>query len=317
MISLLTTKHFSRQALIACVLCITGCAPIMETHKKTDSEYLIPLDIVNCLLMPYSEKEMQLIHSDLKNIKEVCLRDKTPNATPMYIATAGGPGARKSTILEIYLHHRPNCVYADPDQRALKYMINTYHQSLTCYENSTHATYNDLQKNAYTKWRSASNYIANSIINEAFAKGYDIAHGTTSTTSTLEPLYKKLKQKNYKILLLLCYAPDETRIKANEDRTNVQGFVQVTQEDLVNKGKLFHQRFPTYFEYADKIYLYWTQDFSKGSIHAATYERGKKLVINNKEALLNFVAKYDEDRKNSQLPSFDELINKQLTHKSS
>lgn len=306
--NLKTTNKLTQSLLIVCLVSLSSCDFINNRKKSPALDSLIPLDVVTNLLAPYSEKEMHLIHCDLKNIKELCFRDTTPSKEPMYIATAGGPGACKSTILEIFLHNRPNCVYADPDQRALKYMINTYHQSLSNYEGITYPNHQELCKNAYNKWRNASNYIANTIINEAFANGYNIAHGTTSTAKTIESLYQRLKQKKYKIILLLCYAPDETRLKANEHRTNVQGFVQVTPEDAINKGKMFHQRFPIYFNYADKIYFYWTEDFLKGSVHAATYEKGKGLIVTNNEALRNFTQKYDDDRKGSNLPSFDELI---------
>ena len=60
---------------------------------------------------------------------------------------------------------------------------------------------------------------------------------------------------------------------------------------------LFPERFPVYFENADQLEFYWTDDFLKGSLHAATLIRGKELVIHNKIAMKKFVNKYNEDRK--------------------
>jgi hypothetical protein len=73
---------------------------------------------------------------------------------------------------------------------------------------------------------------------------------------------------------------------------------------------MFPERFPTYFEYADEIHLYWTQDFLDGSIHAGTYTKEAGLVVHNNDALSSFVVKYDADRIGSQLPSLDQLTQK-------
>lgn len=300
-------KKLLQQLIFFYLTCLTNWSSLAETQSLN---LLVPKEIVESFAKTYSSEEMNLINIDLKNIRETSFFGKTPaKTTPIYVATAGGPGACKSTILETYLHDKLNFVYIDPDQRALKYMINAYYQSTTYYEISINPSYTDVQKNAYTKWRNASNYIANTMLNEAFAGGYNIAHGATSTTSAIESLYKKLKQKNYKIILLLCYATDETRITANDHRLKTQGFVQATQEDIINKGKMFCERFPSYFEYADEIQLYWTENFLKGSIHAATYTKNKEFIVHDNEALNHFITKYNLDRKNTpSLPSLDELI---------
>ena len=306
MIKLKFVKNLSQQVFIFCLACMASCSSMTVTQKNQTTESLVPKDIVENLKKAYSPKEMSLINIDLKNIRETSFLGKVrPTINPIYVATAGGPGACKSTILETYLHDKQNFVYADPDQRALKYMINTYYQSVTNYEISK-LPYGVALKNAYSKWRDASNYIAYLILNEAFADGYNIAHGTTSTSSAIGSLYKKLKQKNYKIVLLLCYATDATRIAADAQR---QGFFQAAPEDIINKGKMFPERFPIYFEYADEIHLYWTDNCLNGSKHVATYNKSQGFVVRNSEAMSCFIKKYDEDRKSSpNLPSFDKLI---------
>jgi hypothetical protein len=308
MIKLKIAKNLSPQMFVFCLVCMASCSSMTKTQKMQTAESLVPQSIVENLKKTYSPEEMNLINIDLKNIRETSFLGKIrPGINPIYVATAGGPGACKSTILETYLHDKQNFVYVDPDQRTLKYMINTYCQSTTNYEISKQPSYGDVQKNAYTKWRDASNYIADTLLNEAFADGYNIAHGTTSTSSAIGSLYKKIKQRNYKIVLLLCYATDETRVAANAQR---QGFFfQATPEDTINKGKMFPERFPIYFKYADEIHIYWTDDFLNGSKHAATYNKNQGFVIYNSEAMNNFIKKYDDDRKNlPNLPSFDKLI---------
>jgi len=301
-----------------CLLTLFGCTCATNKQKNQDTTNLVPQEIVNNFLnKSYSNTEKDLISRDLRNIRETCFFNKKPNTEkkPIYIATAGGPGACKTTILESYLHdNKLDVVYADPDQRVLRYMINTYYQSVTNYDIRKSSSYETVAKNAYVKWRDASNYIVNTILNEAFAQGYDIAHGTTSTSNAVSSLYERLKEKNYTIILLLCSVPDETRIKSLEYRSRVQGFVQVAPEDIINKSKMFPERFPTYFTYADEIHFYWTEDFLKGSVHAATFFKDKGLVILDTNAFDSFIKKYDTDRTGTSLASFDELVQKQIKH---
>lgn len=287
------------------------CYISVNFAQSTEFSPLIPQEIIDNLLnKTYSSQEKELIASDLKNIRELCFRNTTSSQTPTYVATAGGPGACKSTILETYIHNKPNFVYADPDQRTLKFMINTYYQSRTNYHISIQKSYVDMQKNAYNKWRDASNYIANTILNEAYAGSYNIAHGTTSTGSVVELLYQKLQKKNYHIVLLLCFARDDTR-KAAVNNMASQGFLQADPDDVINKGKMFIERFPVYFKYGNQIHLYWTYDFTKGSILAATYEKDKGLTVHNAEAYQSFVKEYDEQRKNlNNIPALEEMTKK-------
>lgn len=313
-----------KQFALPTFLCAMGTACFVFAVEVQDKysiqapgsgiESLVPQNVIDVLLTTYSENEKVLIQDDLDNIKKMALRDKAVSSENdrIYVATAGGPGACKSTILETYLSDKQNFVYVDPDARALKFMTNTYHQSLIYYQISKNLPYRNLLENAYNKWRDASNYIANSVMNEAYAKGYNIAHGTTQTSPVISALLSKFKRKNYKVILLLCYAPDDVRVKTIEHRETVQAFVQSSTAGIVSKGKVFCQRFPTYFEYADEIHFYWTQDLEKWSVHAATYTKGKGLVVHDNDALDSFTQKYDADRKDSgsdlQLPSLHELM---------
>ena len=74
------------------------------------------------------------------------------------------------------------------------------------------AHYRSALQKAYEKWRWGSNYIASTLINEAFEKGYNIAHGTTSTSEHVAKIYEQLKKNNYKITLLLCNSTDKNRV---------------------------------------------------------------------------------------------------------
>ncbi len=266
---------------------------------------LLNNDYVQKFLSEYSPAEVALIKDDLDNIRKLCFRNIIPAVTNerIYVATAGGPGASKSTTFENYLDKKTNFVYLDPDQRALRFMINTYSQEFSNGKISqkkvhTRSDWESLLHKAYNKWRPASNYITSVLLNEAFLNGENIAHGTTSTSEHVETLYKKLKENGYKIVLLLCYSTEEERIRALQHRFKNQSFIQIIDpQDIINKGKIFPERFPIYFQYADEIELYWIDNFLEGAMLAARLERGKGMTTYNAEAMQKFSQKYDKDRK--------------------
>lgn len=262
-------------------------------RSATNITALIPSQFVDSLLKDYSEEERLLIADDLANIEKLCFRGcLLPKGQPIYLATAGGPGASKSTILETYLKDKPNFVYGDPDQRALRFMVHTYLASTNNYAISQSSSFGELLHQSYKKWRDASNYIACTILNRAFAKGYNIAHGTTSTAKEVAGLYDRLKQKGYRIILLLCGSTDDNRIKALQHRAKEQDFIQNAAGDAITKGQVFPERFPIYFQFADAIEIYWTEEFNKGSVKAATIERGKKVAIHDPVAYNKFLEQY-------------------------
>ncbi len=294
---------------VLCFLLLAASATMADTHS------LIPADYVQNFLKDYSETEKELIGDDLENIRTLCFRGITPAEQKIYVATAGGPGASKSTILEAYLADKPNFAYLDPDQRALKFMINTYLQEFTNLkirnfnnEIREFSNINVLLQTAYDKWRGGSNYIASTLLNEACSKGYNIAHGTTSTSEHVAKLYQALKRNKYKIILLLCNSTDENRINSLKHRAKVQCFCQTDPVDVVKKGKMFPERFSTYFEYADELHFYWIDDFLKGAVLAAVLQKGV-LTIYDAEAMEKFTQKYDQDRQGTELKSLQELIN--------
>lgn len=277
---------FSKQVFI--ILLILGSGLLIAPGKRCA---LIPIDFVNSHLKDYTKEEQSLIQVDLDNISRLSFRHCTPPDTQsIYVGTAGGPGASKTTILETYLQDKTNFVYADPDQRALKFMINTYVASCNNYAISQAPSFQKLLAKTYNKWRSASNYIACTILNEAFEKSYNIAHGTTSTAKQIIGLYENLKKRKYKIILLLCGTTDQNRVNAIHGRGVAQYFIQNSEEDTIQKGKAFPERFPDYFKYGDEIHLYWTDTFSKGSVLAATFvTETQSLHIKNQKAYEAFL----------------------------
>ena len=251
------------------------------------------------MLASYSKEECVAIRKDQAVIENICFEGKTPRSSPIYVATAGAPGARKSTILEHLLREDSRfarVVYLDPDQRALKWMIHTfYSSSLTMDAASRCESYPKLQKAAYDKWRYASTYIANAILEKALCGHYDIAHGTTMTGPFIWRLLTLVKEQGYHIVLALCGCEDQVRYDAIKYRNEVQGFHQNDAEDAISKGRLFPKRMPLYFDYADELMLFWSDRFDTKERLAATFTSGELKVI-DQEAYDRFVDKYERDR---------------------
>lgn len=268
-------------------------------------------------LESYTDKEIELLDKDLAVVRSVCLGDTCNSDTKFYLATAGGPGARKTTILEKFVAAHPEYqegVYLDPDPRTLKYMVHTYYaKSLTPLAISEAKDYSEVIKNAYEKWRAGSNYIVLTLFEEAVDLGRSIIYGTTLTGGHIPNFFAKLKERDYKIVLLLCSCPDHVRKEAVQYRNDVVRFYQSSPEDAVSKGRVFPQRFGAYFKYADIMYFYWSDDLFSPERLAAVWRNGR-LEIQDAEAMQLFAEKYESDRKalaseGQIIPPFDSYFN--------
>ena len=130
---------------------------------------------------PYTKEEIALILADLKRVIDKQFTPETYSDNPTYITTAGAPGTGKSTYLENIHGTNPTyAVYTDPDR------VGT--PSLTGY-NRDRAEHGSGY--AYTKWRDASNFIANFMLVKAAAESRNIVHGTTATSPRVAAAYKK------------------------------------------------------------------------------------------------------------------------------
>ncbi len=255
-------------------------------------------------LASYTAEEKRLIAKDFAVVESVCFGDKkNPQGIQkekIYLATAGGPGARKSTILERFMqtYYQPHdFVYLDPDMRALRFMAHTYHAlSFARLVTNREKDFTIIAREAYEKWRGASNYITLSLFEKAITMNRSIAHGTTSTGGHLPTFCPSIKKKGYKIVLLLCLCEDELRSKAVEYRNTEQKFYQSTPEDAVSKGLAFIQRMPVYFEQADELHLFWSNDLETPEIECAIFKTHKLQTLDEK-SYLKFVSQFEKMRK--------------------
>ena len=260
--------------------------------------------MIDTHLKSYTDEEKGSIEKDLQVVRSVCLsnlNERSAGKKPFFIATAGAPGARKTTILERFLKNNPefdSAIYLDPDPRALKFMVHTYYsRSLSPLVAGENPSYTVTQKNAYEKWRGGSNYITLKLMEEAFAKRMDIVHGSTSTGEHISSFLTKVKGAGYNVIFLLCSCEDSFRHNAIQYRNNEQKFYQSTPEDAVSKGKMFPRRMLAYFAYGDELHLYWSDDLATPEQLAAVFKDGKTDII-NREAYSKFIAKYEADRVN-------------------
>ncbi len=294
---------------VLAVLILVGCAKPKES--------LIPAARLEKLKEAYSVSEKKAIQLDLKNIRQILFKGASPALQhPIYVATAGGPGALKSTTLEKFLAQNRSLfedsgvVYTDPDARGLKLMAHTYHsQGLSFYRIAEDNSFQKTQKAAYEKWRNASNLIAYTLLNEAAEKRCHIAHGTTSSSPSIADLYRGLKERGYKIILLLCGASDKTRMEATTHRMQAQANYQATPEDIRAKGLAFIERFPIYLQYADELWFYWSTSHKTGRKLVARFS-DERLTVLDKLGFMAFRSYYEGMRRKHHLttPSFDEMF---------
>jgi hypothetical protein len=277
------------------------------------AELFFTPQMISSHLKTYSEEEIQLLNKDLDVVRSVCFENVSHAETRFYLATAGAPGARKTTILEKFISTHPEYqggVYLDPDPRTLKFMVHTYYaQSLSPLVIAATNDYDRVIQNAYGKWRAGSNYIALSLLEEAFALGRSIFYGATSTGNHIPGFFAKLKENDYQIVLLLCSCPDEVRYQAVDYRNRVVRFYQSSPEDAVAKGLLFPQRMGSYFAFADQIYFYWSDNLFTPERLAGIW-RGGKMEMCDADAMQLFEDKYEADRKSLKetgvaIPPFD------------
>lgn len=293
--------------IISMLICFLG--------TSLHAEMFFTPEMIASHLKGYTDEEVDLINKDLNVVRSVCLQN-IPTDNPVYLATAGGPGARKTTILEKFIARHPefqSATYLDPDPRTLKFMVHTYYaRSLCPLVISEINSYDEVIKKAYEKWRGGSNYIVLTLLEEALAEHRSIAYGTTSTGAHTPQFLAKLKENNYQVVLLLCSCSDSTRYEAVDYRNRVVRFYQSSPEDAVEKGLLFPQRMDAYFAHSDELYFYWSDSLFTPERLGGIWRNGK-LEIHDGEAMQQFIDKYEADRaklqsKGTIIPAFDTFL---------
>lgn len=283
------------------------------TSLVANENLIFSPETISSKLVNYSDREKAALDKDFIVVQSVCFDNaqSVQDRLPRYVATAGEPGARKTTILERFIHDHPDLdhsVYLDSHQRALRYMVHTYYnQSLNHRMITAAQSYDKLLKEAYLKWQDGSDYIVMNLFERAIQNHYDIVFGTDSTDPQTRKFLTRFKDLGYRIELLLCSCENNVLEDALDRRNQEMGFALPH-----SKEKLFALTMPVYFELADKLYFYWSDDLAHPERLAAVLD-GKTFEIFDLEAYINFVNQYEIDRKihlnqGASLPSFEELL---------
>lgn len=213
------------------------------------------------LLDKYEADDLELIFKDFLLLKEKTFGQA--DKAKVYVVTAGGPGAGKSTFFEEFKETLGvKFAYIDPDRSCLLHMRNSYGQDLKSKVRTP--------QEAYTHWREASNFLANVFLAHALDQGYAVAHGSTMADPRSIDALKMIGGGYGYHRTLLHFTCEENLRRDSELKRREGGIVQCTDDDLVNKGKQFHERLAGYLEQSEEIVFLYRTDME------TVVEYGKK-----------------------------------------
>jgi len=220
----------------------------------------------------YTPEERAQLEQDINTQYRQIWDDQLQQIPAMALITAGAPGAGKTVLLEQFHQglikggHR--LAYTDPDAVCLKKGMPTTYEAELALTDGTPGS----RLAVYNKWRAGSNASAHLMLANWIQAKIPFCFGTTSTGDKTCLLFKLLKDRGYQINLIHVTAPDEVRWGSIQERDKT--FVQTTQEDIVEKGKLLPQRMmDTYLKYADCIDFYYRSEVTEDPSLVAIWTR--------------------------------------------
>lgn len=244
----------------------------------------------------YTAAEKEKLWQDIFKIYQNALSLNPPKELVATI-TAGPPGVGKTMLLEQdRAKEGRQIAYIDPDAVCLKQQAKSYQaeltQELTQLEsvgNRTQETEKECRQAAYNKWRPGSNAAHHVIAANLIREKYAFYFGTACSAPQTAFFFKFLKDQGYKIRLLHLTAPDDVRWDSIKERDKT--FVQTTEEDTREKGKLVPQRIhDTFLKFATEIEFYYRAGVKENAVLAATWVRNEEgaeklgsLTIHNKD----------------------------------
>lgn len=250
----------------------------------------------------YTEEESRNLRADIQAIAQA-IHAESPIRLPLAIMTAGSPGTGKTTLMkqdrDRTIKEGKTIAYICPDDVCLKTMKRTY---LADIEGKLNNSASDEEKKqilveGYNKWRPGSNGAAHLILAHLIRQNYAFYFGTTSSGPATHFFLDFLKQKGYQIKLLHISSPDDVRWDSIKERDKT--FVQTTEDDIKEKGKLVPQRInDTYLKYADMIEFYFRDGVHDNAKIAAKWIRHEK----NEDGLLGTLTIIDQ-------ASYDQIKN--------
>ena len=238
-------------------------------------------------LKKYTSDEAKNLNDDINELFQAMM-NFNPISNNLAVISAGSPGAGKTTLLrqklEAAAKDGSNFAYVCPDDVCLKGQKRTY---VTNVEGSDKSL--ESRKEAYTKWRPASNAAAHLLLANLIKDKFAFYFGTTCSSPMTYKLFEFLQKKKYKIKVVHVNASDDVRWDSIKKRD--KSFVQTTEIDIREKGEMVSMRInDTFLKYADEIEFYYRFSVDSDAILAATWVKAHdegstaKLTVLNREA---------------------------------
>lgn len=292
-------------------------------------KYSIPRNVLTTFLegnafgrdVKYSPNEQDRLHRDI-NLLYAKIMSESPTKGNTAVITAGAPGAGKTILLKSLFESETlegrHFAYDDPDDVCLKGMENTYLSELNVRLNELSnaegegrlSKEKEIRLEMYNKWRAGSNAAAHIILANLIRDNYSFYFGSTSSSPMTALSFDYLTNRGYSIHLIHISAEDSVRWASVRERD--KDFVQTTEEDIVDKGRMVPERInDTYLKFADRIDFYYRPSLESDAQIAAVWIRDKTtsdsfgdLIIKNEDAYETLVKLHDkisETLQNSEL----------------
>lgn len=253
-----------------------------EAQSMVSKHHFYPAGAMLGLLNKYDASDLERIMRDFQLLKEQTFEHA--DKAKAYIVTTGGPGAGKSTYFESFKEEQEiKLAYIDPDRSCLLNMENTYKRDIASKDRSA--------QDAYTHWREASNFLANVYLAYALDQGYAVAHGSTMADPRSIDALKMIGGGYGYHRTLLHFTCEEDVRKASELKRREGGVIQCTEEDLVNKGKQFHERLEGYLAESEEIVFLYRTDMQ--TIVEYGRKKDKQMTFSNEDLRRKAVKEHD------------------------
>lgn len=261
-------------------------APEVGTQTYTDEERAyVQGEVFGLYKQQVDKYRIELNELNAKAASE----GKPSRVNRRFMLSAGAPGAGKTMLLEQLVANDKAfkaVMFMDPDERALKLMSRFIEDRRNFAKQFGDDDLVGLAL-SYTKWRWASNWVSNTMMNRAAEQGRDILLGTTATSPFMGVLYNNAHALGYESHTIIVCAPKEVREESARRRFEVEATRFTNDTDI--KGKMFYERLPDLMKHTHKFSLYWRSNASEGAVLAASGVHGAILIHNQAafEAIYN------------------------------